>query len=390
MITKQEHDLYKNLMKLTDPKDQSKFYFRDYQTPFGGEYRIFSYNYASYSDWLLPDALECRGIMFEMVDGKPTRIAARPMEKFFNLDETPFTMNLDLTKIKLMMDKADGSLISSFVDNDQLFLKSKASISSEQAYAALQVINGPRYEKFLKRVTQLTKDGFTCNMEYVAPDNRIVLAYSKRDLILLNVRENKTGEYVPYEELFKDAMLRPHLVEAFNVPADERFVPGIRAKEGVEGYVFVMENGLNFKLKTDWYVALHRTKDSITKNEALFESVVSGGSDDLRSMFAGDEWAITKIDKFETIHLEFLRHALDLVQTTYKQLAGRDRKDFAISAQTIFKDADRSYLFPILMKAFTGGLDLDKLIPQLNEAFNKNHKFFVPDEYKKEIVIEQE
>lgn len=390
MISKKEHNLYKNLMKLTAPKDQSKFFFRDFQTAFGGMYRIFSYNYASYTDWCLPDALECRGIMFEMVDGKPTRIAARPMEKFFNLNETPFTMNLDLNKISVVMAKADGSLISTFIDNNLLFMKSKASISSEQANSALQVINTPAYEKFRLRITEITRDGYTCNMEYVAPNNRIVLPYEKKALILLNIRNNITGEYVPYKELFKDPALRPFLVEAYDLPNSETYIDEIRAMEGIEGFVMQLESGLQFKIKTEWYVALHRTKDSITKNEALFKAVVNGASDDLRGMFAGDDWAINKIDAFEKIHLDYLSNGIGLIEGIYEELRGTERKNFAIKAQTILKGCDQPYFFGILMKAYEKGINSDTIVDQLNDVFMKNFKFYVPDEYKKEVVIEEE
>jgi hypothetical protein len=35
-----------------------------------------------------------------------------------------------------------------------------------------------------------------CNFEYVSPMNRIVLRYLQEELILLRMRDNKTGEYL--------------------------------------------------------------------------------------------------------------------------------------------------------------------------------------------------
>ncbi|MFT2622084.1 RNA ligase, partial [Escherichia coli] len=58
-------------------------------------------------------------MMFELdVDDILVRIASRPMEKFFNLNETPFTMNLDLSKVKYMLAKEDGSLVSTYLDGE--------------------------------------------------------------------------------------------------------------------------------------------------------------------------------------------------------------------------------------------------------------------------------
>lgn len=380
------NELFKNLMALCDPKDQSKFFYRDSRTPLGTHFRVFSYNYASYSDWLLQDALECRGIMFEITtEGEPVRIMSRPMEKFFNLNETPFTMNLDLTKIAYFMDKADGSLISTYADNGILCAKSKTSVISEQAIAANAILSDIDHEPLYKRALELAEAGFTLNFEYVAPDNRIVLPYDRKALILLNIRDNETGEYVSHKDIIADAVLRPYFVKVFTGLTDvEDDINRIRAVEGIEGYVFVMEDGLKFKLKTDWYVALHRTKDSITKNESLFEAVVSGGSDDLRSLFEADPWALTKIETFEKIYLTYLRTSIDTLNDLYKELAGKDRKTFATTAQVRLKDSP--YLFGVLMKAFEKGIDMETIVPTLGTVFIKNFKAFVPEEYKKEVV----
>lgn len=383
------NELFKNLMALVDPADQSKFFYRDHITLMGTRARVFSYNYASYSDWLLTDALECRGIMFEITEaGEPVRIMSRPMEKFFNLGETPFTMNLDLTKVAYGMDKADGSLVSTFVDHDILFMKSKTSTTSEQALYANGILNDIDHAALQARALELAKAGYTLNFEYVAPDNRIVLPYEKKALILLNIRHNDTGEYVSYNDIFADASLRPYLVKIYDSLDSEVAVENIRSTEGIEGYVFVMEDGLKFKLKTDWYVALHRTKDSITKNEALFDAVVTGASDDLRSLFAEDTWALAKIQSFESVYLGYLRDSIEKINVIYKELAGKDRKTFAVTGQERLKATP--FLFSVLMKAYQSGINQETLVTQLAEVFMKNYKSYVPEEYKKEVVVETE
>lgn len=86
-------ELYDNLMALIDPNEKAKFYYKDFVSPFGKTYRIFSYQYVSYEDWLKPGALDCRGIMFELVDDKPVNITARPMKKFFNVGELKIDIN---------------------------------------------------------------------------------------------------------------------------------------------------------------------------------------------------------------------------------------------------------------------------------------------------------
>lgn len=371
--------LFNELMALCD--DETRFFYRDDVSPLGSRFRTFSYHYASYSDWLLPSALECRGIMFEMAeDETPIRIAARPMEKFFNLNETPFTMNLDFDKIKYMMAKEDGSLVSTYLDIDRIRFKSKTSIKSEQAVFASSMLASIEHEELELALTELAKDGYTANFEYCSPKNRIILNYYKEMLILLNVRDNETGEYVDYEELAKHPVLRKYLVEAFEVPNGE-FVERIRAEEQIEGYVFVMEDGLKFKLKTEWYCALHHTKDSIINNQRLFECIVNNAADDLRGMFDADPVALTKINVFEEQYLDFLRNSLSLCKDFYAKHRGKDRKTYAANAQAETNLIGMPQIFGIIMKMYTGDLDDDQLITKLNDVFLKNTKPFIPAEY---------
>ncbi len=374
-------ELYDNLMKLCAESDKGKFFYTDFVSPFETKFRIFSYNYASYSDWLLDDALECRGIMFEMDDNGPVRIAARPMEKFFNLGENPMTMDLNLDEVVLVTAKADGSLVSTYMDQTNIAFKSKGSIKSSQAAEALQVFKQPHREAFRARVTEITEAGYTCNMEYVAPTNRIVLPYQERDLILLNVRHNETGEYIPYPELFKDAALRPFLVEAY----DPASIENVRGMKEIEGFVYELASGQKFKLKTEWYCALHHTKDSINNNERLFEVVVAGGADDVIAMFTGDDYAREKVNAFTIVHLDYLSNTLGLLLDAQKQLAGKDRREFAIKGQELCKPYPG--LFSVLMNTYQRPQETEQTIAQINKVFLKNHKLYIPLDYQAEVIL---
>lgn len=378
-------ELYDNLMVLTNDTENT-FFYKDITSPWGTKFRVFSYHFASYSDWLLDDALECRGIMYEMDEHGPVRIASRPMEKFFNLNETPFTMGLDYNDVELVMAKEDGSLISSYIDKGFLGMKSKTSIDSVQACEALQVLRMTENKALHDYVKEMTAEGYTFNFEYVSPTNRIVLAYQTKGLVLLNVRCNDTGEYVPYSELFKIAELRPYLVQSYDIDTDsDEFIQTIRGMEGIEGFIFVMKGGLKFKLKTAWYSALHHTKDSINNNERLYESIVAGASDDLKAMFDGDEFAVTKINAFEAIHRKHLTESIEAITTLYEEIKGKDRKDYAVMAQTRLKATPG--LFGVIMNFYEKGIDYDSLVPRIDKVFMYNVKSHIPAEYKEEKII---
>ena len=174
-----QQSLFNNLMTLCDSNDA--FYFAD-QELHGRTYRIFNYRLATYTHFLEKDSLECRGIMFEIDgDGNATRLAAHPQIKFFNLNENPFTMDLDITdgSIERIELKEDGSLMSSFVYDDKgharLGIKSKGSLHSDQCAMTYKYLE--RNRALEEELRLIGKEGYTVNMELTSPNNRIVLNY---------------------------------------------------------------------------------------------------------------------------------------------------------------------------------------------------------------------
>ena len=85
-----QQKLYDDLMALVE--ESEAFYYKDFLAE-GVIYRIFNYRLASYTEFLRPGALECRGHMFEVTDdsreARAIRLASLPVEKFFNLNENP-------------------------------------------------------------------------------------------------------------------------------------------------------------------------------------------------------------------------------------------------------------------------------------------------------------
>ena len=83
------------------------------------------------SDWLR----ECRGITFDSVTGN---VNGRPLTKFFNVNEKESTQvaNLDWSKVVRVMDKRDGSMLTSVLTSDGVMLKTKKTFTSDVAIAA--------------------------------------------------------------------------------------------------------------------------------------------------------------------------------------------------------------------------------------------------------------
>lgn len=371
--------LFKNLMKLTEIEESSKFFFRDAFTSLGTKVRVFSYHIASYSDWLNPDALECRGIMFELDEkNEPVRIMSRPMQKFFNLNENPLSMNLDLSKILFFMTKEDGSLISTYQDQGYLFLKSKTSVESDQVKQAAHWLNQNENKAFRDSLLEITKQNFTVNMEWVSPENRIVLGYDQPRLIVLNVRHNVTGEYLDPQTLQQVAGLKGRIVEMFEPSTDPDWVKNTRETVGIEGFVAVMTDNM-FKLKTDWYCSLHHTKDSISNPRRLWECCAENATDDLRQMFEADLISLQRINEFDELYASKFSKSLKYITNFYKSNKEKNRKDYAIAAKEQTKADNKEYLFGLIMKSY-GGIDSDGMIEMIKSMLVKNWELFVKGE----------
>lgn len=346
--------LYDDLMALVQSSEA--FYFVDQENE-GEFYRIFLYRLASYTDFCQPSALECRGITFQIegegYDALPSRLAAMPMEKFFNLYENPFTMDLDLTQIDMIEDKADGSLISTYLleMSGELRLKTKGSLASDQAIAAMNWLsNHPEFEGELRHLADYE---FTVNMEWVAPNNRIVLGYPEAELRVLNIRNMTTGEYVDRNAV--DPALYPEIfdrwTERFETDDPVSFVAGIPDMQGIEGFVVRLKSGQRVKVKTTWYMALHHTKDNINSPRRLFEAVLEEATDDMKSLFHEDPVAIQTIEAMERFVEEKYNHMVDVVERFYERNKHLERKEYAILGQ---EELAGTMFFGLAMNKYVG------------------------------------
>lgn len=369
-------------------KNNEAFYFVDQELD-NLWYRIFSYRLASYTDFLAPGAIECRGIMFEIEkfeDGgvEPYRLASMPMQKFWNLNENPNTMNLDLSKVKEMTLKADGSLISTYLHNGELRLKSKTSLFSDQAVAAMKWLDKSENASLKRDLLHLCFDdsvgNCTVNMEWCAPDNRIVIGYLNPHLIILNVRDNLTGLYIDTATIFKKYWDLAEFWITKVIPNPDRetyaeFVARIPTMTDVEGFVVELASGQLVKIKTEWYLVQHRAKDSINSPRRLFETVVEEATDDLRTLFATDPLVIKMIEEMELKVDKIYNHLVSTVEKFYEANKNLDRKEYAILGQ---KELDRLY-FSLAMNKYLKKADSYK------DFMKKHYKDFgIKDEVKEE------
>lgn len=320
-------DLYRDLMALTT--NNEAFYFQDFPSE-AGTLRIFNYRLASYTDFLAPGALEARGVMF-LVNESGVEMLSLPMSKFHNLNECPFTQNLDLAQVEEIYDKLDGSLISTYMLGDRLMLKSKGSVSSDQALDAMAWLNDR--PAFYEALRDATVNGFTVNLEWIGPGNRVVIGYAETSLKVLNARSRLDGSYVPYEDVV-DAFDVRNVVARREVADPVAFVMSVPdMQDDIEGFVVKLSSGLRFKIKTLKYLSLHHAKDSVNNPRRLFEAILEEGIDDLRSMFYTDQVAMMMIDQMQKKVDHIFNGMVRECEAFYNTNKHLDRKDYAIKGK---------------------------------------------------------
>lgn len=381
-----QHELYQNLMVLAEDED-SPFYMIDHVCPYDGEhYRVFTYRIGAYSDFLRPDALECRGHMFRNGASGPMLVSL-PFPKFFNRNENPFTMDLDFSdeNVDDITYKEDGSLISTYRDaNGVLRLKSKTSLTSTMAVESMELlplVHLPHALHSLEEYCEhLETEGFTVIMEYVSPKNRIVLPYDDSNLVVLGVRHRETLQFMPWDDMVKMG-LSVYAAEniADQVSGVPRFVEQIPDMTGIEGYVIRLKDGTMVKCKTDEYVSLHHAKDSITAPRRLMDVVLQEASDDLRQMFSDDPQALAEIGNMEEYVSDLVNHLMKPVEAYYEANKDLERKEFAIKGQ---EELTREQ-FTLAMGMYSGKeIDYKAFI-------SKNYKKFL-DGYETTLDVEIE
>jgi len=343
MLNNIQSKLYEDLMILCNTTEV--FYYQDVELE-DSIYRIFNYRLASYTDFLHSNALECRGHMFEIKDTK-IRLASWCQHKFFNIYENPFTMNVDLSQIDKIEHKLDGSLISTYLHKNELRLKSKGALFSDQAIDAMNWLYLPENSELKEASYNGAILEQTINFEYVSPYNRIVVGYLEPQLIVLNIRNNIDGSYI---EITSDHPLFKYTKPSVDLTGLDKteFVNNIPDMlDDIEGFVVKLPTGLWMKIKTDKYKSLHHVKSSITNPRRLMEVIVDEGIDDVCSMFKDDIVAMKLINEMQITVNRIYNSMVKEVEDFYNINKQLDRKEFAIKGQ---QELDKRYFGLVMLK----------------------------------------
>jgi T4 RnlA family RNA ligase len=206
------------------------------------------YNYtakAQFDRYWVEATLHCRGLVLD----NNYRSIARPLPKFFNLDEHKGKIPDGVPNI---YEKLDGSLIILFQYQGQWEVASRGSFASEQAHMARVLL-----ANYQTDVDKLDPE-HTYLFEIIYPNNRIVVDYGDdRRLVLLAAVHTETGVELDHTQV--DWRDRARTYPATTLPD---WIASIEANQAElnnqEGFILRWPNGFRLKYKLADYVRLHR------------------------------------------------------------------------------------------------------------------------------------
>ena len=319
---------------------------------------VFNYRLAQYKDFVTPlenkpdvKAYEMRGLTFVFNEDGSLFNRFILLEKFFNINQVPESMYSIVKnyKIKFVNNKEDGS-IASFIKlpNGKVVGKSKMGFDNDQANGINRIYKtNPDVKKF---VDWSLDNDYVAVFEYVAPHNRIVLRYSTEELILLRLRDNKTGKHIdirdhidklgsikvaPFEDEFKDL---DDLIEVVAKQVDKEGC--IVTAEDEEGRDFF------FKLKTPWYCERHGLlTNDLYREHILINYILDDKIDDILGQIPEEEVeAHERINKMISIVKKAIVDKVADIEKSYQVFVdmGMDRKEYALKWRT--KDKNFGYV----------------------------------------------
>jgi RNA ligase len=280
---------------------------------------------------------ECRGLIFD----DNGVLISRPYNKFFNAGEKEETQlnKINLYEPHVVLEKLDGSMIRPIPTPEGFVLATKAGITdiSQQAEAFISdkwIPTNELHKPYHTFINKCIQKGTTPLFEWCSRKNRIVVDYPEDQLILTGMRYNDTGKYVDYEIMksYASAWNIPVVkaVDGLAVQNIDLFVKQVREWEDNEGIVLRFDTGHMVKVKADDYVLRHKSKDAISQEKNVLQTILDDSVDDLVPLLTPED--AERIQRFQKA---FWASVEDVsYEMAQKFLSGNivypDKKDFAV------------------------------------------------------------
>lgn len=322
---------------------------------------------------------ECRGLVFD----KQGNLINRRFHKFFNVNEREETRleAIDWSKPHHILEKLDGSMVSPCPIDGHIRWMTKMGITDTSMEAEVYVAKNYKYTYF---AFEMIRIGATPIFEWCSNKNRIVLDYPEDQLVLLAIRDNTTGKYTSH----------PFLVdcgEEFDIPVvkaysydSKNILEIIRQQEDTEGVVIRFQDGHMVKVKSDWYVRIHKVKSALANEREVVNMILNEKLDDIIPVLPPQD--VEKIKSFQNKLMAKMHEQARILKILVdSNRMERDRKTFAIECSQNFTPLWRGLIFSFWDSCtdtgWTFGAIRDTLLKhcQSNQAYRKIKEEFLKD-----------
>ncbi len=266
---------------------------------------------------------ECRGLIF----AKNGKLIRRSFHKFFNLNEKMECLedNVDVSLPHVVLEKLDGSMVTPLPLETGMRWATKAGITDVSMQAEIFVAKNPKFSAFAKKAIG---SNIIPIFEWCSPKNRIVIKHKEDQLILTGLRKQATGEYATYNQLKAIANYDgiPYVQETRRPKADAI---------DIEGVVLSFDSGHKLKVKTEWYVTIHRAKEEILNEKRVIAVILDDKLDDILPHLPEDDKKA--LEDFRNAFVEGLLKTASDIQACWFQnrkgtmVAAPTRKEFALN-----------------------------------------------------------
>lgn len=331
-----------------------------------------------------PMRRECRGLIFDM-DGY---LINRRYHKFFNVNERDETAihSIDWSRPHVILEKLDGSMVSPFFVEGHLRWGTKMGITDTSMEAEAFVASRPDYAEL---AAHYLANGFTPVFEWCSNKNRIVLDYPEDRLVLTAMRENVSGNYLLQDAL--EAIGRRYgieVVKAYDVASSKHpshIIDMVRAAEDAEGVVVRFDDGHMVKIKSDWYVRIHKVKSLLGQERDVVSLILNNELDDMLPVLPRED--VERVEKFQKAMTDELRKCskvmADCVHTMRTNL---DRKAFALQVAPTFDPVWRGLVFQFWDKECDEHLTYQAIVAMILKNCGSNASYAkVKEAFLKEI-----
>jgi RNA ligase len=191
------------------------------------------------------------------------------------------------------------------------------------------VAGNPQYAQFAEWCETMR---LTPIFEWCSRKQRIVVDYPKDRLVLIALRHTVLGGYKTYCDLVVlGDRFNIEVVQAYEGTTEnmENLISKTRAMEDAEGWIIRFDNGQMLKIKGDWYVRIHKTKDNLIWEKNVVDLLINEKMDDVKPYMLDED--IRRVELFETDFWIGINDTVNRYETYFQQVLSSelDRKSYA-------------------------------------------------------------